>query len=151
MCHSIRSRFRVLGIYNFVQFIRSLIMLSNSFVLWGDSYSSVQFSLFRWCFITEFVWYGELLIQMRLSDLNFVTFLLGYKLLSCSPHSLTNSHFFGQSDSCFGDDMNIQKLGLQIGNGKLWNHVGAMSHIGGFHLVDLIITELKDHMTCYKF
>ena len=23
--------------------------------------------------------------------------------------------------------------------------------IGGFQLVDLIITELKDHMTCYKF
>ena len=23
--------------------------------------------------------------------------------------------------------------------------------IGGFHLVDLIIMELKDHMTCYKF
>ena len=22
---------------------------------------------------------------------------------------------------------------------------------GGFHLVDLIITELKDHMTCFKF
>ena len=23
--------------------------------------------------------------------------------------------------------------------------------MGGFHLVDLIITELKDHMTCYEF
>ena len=23
-------------------------------------------------------------------------------------------------------------------------------HMGGFHLLDLIITELKDHMTCYK-
>ena len=23
--------------------------------------------------------------------------------------------------------------------------------IGGFHLVDLIITELKDHMICYEF
>ena len=24
-------------------------------------------------------------------------------------------------------------------------------HLGGFQLVDLIITDLKDHMTCYKF
>jgi hypothetical protein len=23
--------------------------------------------------------------------------------------------------------------------------------MGGFHLVDLTITVLKDHMTCYKF
>ena len=23
-------------------------------------------------------------------------------------------------------------------------------HIGGFHLVDFVITELKDHMICYK-
>ena len=24
------------------------------------------------------------------------------------------------------------------------------NHLGGFQLVDLIITKLKDHMTCYK-
>ena len=26
-----------------------------------------------------------------------------------------------------------------------------VSKLGGFHLVDLIITELEDHMTCCKF
>ena len=26
----------------------------------------------------------------------------------------------------------------------------CFNHLGGFHLVDLIITEFKDHMTCYK-
>ena len=37
-------------------------------------------------------------------------------------------------------------------------HSGRRSHLnepsteqGGFQLVDLIIKELKDHMTCYKF
>ena len=28
---------------------------------------------------------------------------------------------------------------------------GDILFLGGFHLVDLIIKELKDHMTCYKF
>ena len=44
-------------------------------------------------------------------------------------------------------------VGKTIMKNMIVHHMmkGSMKTIGGFQLVDLIITELKDHMTCCKF
>ena len=39
---------------------------------------------------------------------------------------------------------------LNPGQKYLETQMDWVQVIGGFHLVDLIITELKDHMICYK-
>ena len=70
-----------------------------------------------------------------------------------TPGNIPPTVYFGINLDYVRDKVVVYKYTIDTGNMFIRNYKfnRLRKDISGFHLVGLIILELKEHMTCYKF